>query len=192
MKTNRSYWPGSVLLLPVLFLCLVLLGGCTYAIMPKALPPVKGYDRLSLSGVSLIVVNAEKDAAERDILTPKKGRSGLRGNRQAWTKRLVESLSRELAVRGARVRSDAPLVLSLAVPEITFGESRDQIQFFVKTAVSLSTGWTKEYEGVAAASTRSAGSLQIEADRLAGQALADAVTKMLGDPAFLDSLGNKQ
>ncbi len=181
---------------PVLFLltlCLALLGGCSiYTVMPRVPPPVKGFEGLSLSAVSLLVVNAEKDAAEQDILTLKKGRSGLRGNRQAWAKRLVESLSRELAVRGARVRSDAPVVLSVAVPEITFSESRGQLQFTVRAAVSSSVGWAKEYEGVAASSDRSTGSVQADADRLAGQALADVVKKMLGDTAFLVRLGSKQ
>ena len=183
---------GTWILLPVLVLCTALLGGCsTYLVTPKALPPVRGNEGLSLSAVSLIVVNAEKDPAEHEILTANKEWSGFRGNRQAWAKRLVESLSRELAVRGARVRSDAPVVLSLTVPEITFSETRDQMQFSARTVVSSSVGWAKEYEGVAAtsASTRS---MQAEADRLAGLALTDVVRKMLGDTAFLVRLGSKQ
>ena len=188
MKTTWLYRIGGA----GLVLCLALLGGCsTYTVMPKALPPVRGYEELSLSAVSLIVVNAEKDTAEHDILTAEKRRSGLRGNRQAWSKRLVESLSRELAVRGARVRSDAPVVLSLAVPEITFGETKDQLQFTVRVVVS-SAGWTKEYEGIAVSSVTSTGSVQAEADRLAGQVLVDVVRKMLGDTAFLARLGSKQ
>jgi hypothetical protein len=193
MKTTCPYRTGgAVTVLVVLILCSALLGGCsTYTVMPKALSPIKGYEALSLSAVSLLVVNAEKDSSEQDILTPKKGRSGLRGNRQAWAKRLVESLSRELAVRGARVRSDAPVVLSLAVPEITFSETRDQFQFLVRVVVSSSVGWAKEYEGVAASGVTSTGSLPTEADRLAGQALADVVRKMLGDTAFLVRLGSR-
>jgi len=193
MKSPRSYWTGrAVPVLPILVLCLALLGGCsTYMVVPKALPPVKGYEALSLSAVSLIVVNAEKDPTEQDILTAQKGRSGFRGNRQAWAKRLVESLSRELAVHGARVRSDAPVVLSLAVPEITFSETRDQFQFTVRVVVSSSVGWAKEYEGVAASTVTSTGSMQAEVDRLAGQALTDAVRKMLGDTAFLVRLGTR-
>ncbi len=194
MRTRCLQRTGEAL--PVLFLlalCLVLLGGCgAYTIRPGVLPPVRGFDGLSLSAVSLLVVNAEKDPAEQDILTPQKGRSGLRGNRQAWAKRLVESLSRELAVRGARVRSDAPVVLSVAVPEFTCSESRGQLQFMVRAVVSSSVGWAKEYEGVAEASGRSTGSVQADADRLAGQALADVVKKMLGDTAFLVRLGSKQ
>jgi len=193
MKTPRSYRTGgAVSFLPLLVLCSALLGGCgTYMVAPKALPPVKGYETLSLSAVSLIVVNAEKDPAEQDILTAQKGRSGFRGNRQAWAKRLVESLSRELAVHGARVRSDAPVVLSLAVPEITFSETRDQFQFTVRVVVSSSVGWAKEYEGVAASTVTSTRSMQAEADRLAGQALTDAVRQMLGDTAFLVRLGTR-
>jgi hypothetical protein len=34
--------------------------------------------------------------------------------------------------------------------------------------------------------------VQREADRLAAQALAEVVTKMLDDPAFLAGLGSKQ
>ncbi len=186
MRTPRPRWSAMAL-------CLLLLTGCsTYTIMPKTLPPVKGSEGLSLSAVTLLVVNAEKDAAEQDILTPKKGRSGMRGNKRAWAKRLVESLSRELAVRGARVRSDASVVLSITVPEITFSEARGQSKFFVKVLVSSSVGWAKEYEGVATSSGRSSGDVQAETDRLAGQALADVVNKMLGDTAFLVRLGSKQ
>lgn len=193
MKTTCLYRTvGAVLVLPVLVLCSALLSSCsTYLVMPKVPPPVGGYEALSLSAISLIVVNAEKDTAEHEILTANKGWSGFRGNRHAWSKRLVESLSRELAVRGARVRSNAPVVLSLAVPEITFSETRDQFQFTVRVVVSSSVGWSKEYEGVAASSA-STGSMQAEADRLAGQALADVARKMLGDTAFLVRLGSKQ
>jgi hypothetical protein len=84
------------------------------------------------------------------------------------------------------------VVLSVAVPEITFSETRDQMQFAVRAVVSSSVGWAKEYEGVAASSVTSTGSMQAEADKLAGLALADAVKKMLGDTAFLVRLGSKQ
>jgi len=192
MRTPNSNRNGrAVPVLTILVLCSALLGGCsTYMVTPKALPPVSGSEGLSLSAVSLIVVNAEKDSAEQDILTLTKGRSGFRGNRQAWSKRLVESLSRELAVRGARLRSNAPVVVSLAVPEITFSETRGQFQFTVRAAVSSSGGWAKEYEGVATSTVTSTGSMQAEANRLAGQALADVVRKMLGDTEFLVRLGS--
>lgn len=192
MKTTCPYRACEpALVLPVLVLCLALLGGCsTYVVMPKVPPPVRGDEAQSLSAVSLLVVNAEKDPAEHEILTADKGWSGFRGNRQAWSKRLVEALSRELAVRGARVRSNAPVVLSLAVPEITFSETRDQFQFTVRVVVSSSAGWSTEYEGVAASSA-STRSIQAEAERLAGHALADAVRKMLGDTAFLVRLGSR-
>ena len=176
----------------LLTLCLALFCGCSsYTILPRVLPPIKGLEGISLSAVSVLVVNAEKDATEQDILTPTKGRTGLQGNRQAWAKRLVESLSRELAVRGARVRSDAPVVLSVTLPEITFYEAQGQIQFTVRVVVSSSVGWAKEYEGASLATGRSTGSAQEEADRLAGLALADVVRKMLGDTAFLVRLGTK-
>lgn len=193
MRTSGLQRTGTLPVLFLLVLCLALLAGCsTYAIAPKMPAPVKGFDGLSLSAVSLLVVNAEKDASEQDILTPSKGRTGLRGNRQVWAKRLVESLSRELAVRGARVRSDAPVVLSITLPEITFSESRGSMRFAVRAGVSSSVGWAKEYEGVADSGDRSSGAVQEEADRLAGQALADVVRKMLGDTQFLVRLGSKQ
>jgi len=192
MRTSGWQWTGTLPVLFLLILCLALLAGCsTYAIAPRTLPPVKGFDGLSLAAVSLLVVNAEKAAAEQDILTPDQGRTGLRGNRQVWAKRLVESLSRELAVRGARVRSDAPVVLSVTVPGITFSEHRGQMHFAVRAVVSSSVGWAKEYEGVADSGDRSSGAVQEEADRLAAQALVDAVRKMLGDTQFLVRLGSK-
>jgi hypothetical protein len=193
VKTDRPIRTGEKMpALRLMILCTALLGGCsTYMVAPKVLPPVKEQVSVSLSAVSLIVVNAEKYAAEQDILTVDKGRSGFRANRQAWSMRLVESLSRELAVRGAHVRSDAPVVLSLAVPEIAFSETRGRFQFTVRAVVSSSGGWAKEYEGVAASRATSTGSVQAEADRLAGQALADVIRKMLGDAAFLVHLGSR-
>jgi hypothetical protein len=84
------------------------------------------------------------------------------------------------------------VVLSLSLPEIMFRETWDQLQFTVRVEVSTSGGWKKEYEGVAASSERRTGSVLAEADRLAGQALADVIKKMLGDTQFIARLGSKQ
>lgn len=168
-----------------------LLSGCSYAIMPKSVPPIKGYEALSLTAVSVTVRNAEKDATEYEILTDEGQNPGLRANRQAWSKRLVEALAGELARRGARVSSDAPVTLSLALPEIIFLQTSALYQLKVKVAVSTSTGWSKQYEGIAGSSRYRAWSVTAEADRWAAQALAEAVKAMLGDPEFLAHLGGK-
>jgi hypothetical protein len=107
--------------------------------MPKNMPLVREAEEVSLSGVSVIVTNAEKDAVEHDILTDKGEDSGLRGDRQAWSGKLVETLARELARRGARVSSTASLTLSVALPKITFVQTRELYKVKVKVAVSSST-----------------------------------------------------
>lgn len=175
----------------VMICCAALLGGCSYTAMPKNVPMLKGQDTSTLTGVSVIVTNAETDAAESDIRTDRGENSGFRANRQAWSRKLVEALARELARRGAQVRGDAPLRLSVALPEVFFIETREQIQFKVKVAVSSSTGWTKEYEGAAGSERRRIGSVSEAADRLAGLALAEALKAILGDAEFVSQLVGK-
>lgn len=169
-----------------------LLAGCSYTAMPKNVPAIMGYEMVSLTEVSVIVTNAEKDSAEHKILTEGKEDSGFRANRQAWSKKLVEALARELARRGAQVRSNALLTLGLALPEITFIETKMDYQFKVKVVVSSSTGWSKTYEGIAGTSRYRAVSMTTEADRLAGEALAEAVKAMLGDAEFLAQLSRRK
>jgi tRNA A37 threonylcarbamoyladenosine synthetase subunit TsaC/SUA5/YrdC len=120
----------------------VIVGGCSYTAMPKNVPTMTGTETMSLSGVSVIVTNAEKDTTEYKILTDGKDDSGFRANREAWSRKLVETLARELARRGA-VRSNAPVKLSIALPEITFIESKTEYQFKVKVVVSSSKGGQK-------------------------------------------------
>ncbi len=163
----------------------VILSGCSYTAMPKNVPTMTGTETISLSGVSVIVTNAEKDSTEYKILTDGKDDSGFRANRAAWSKKLVEALARELARRGAKVRSNAPVKLSLTLPEITFIESKTEYQFKVKVVVSSSKGWSKTYEGTAGTSRYRATSMAAEADQLAGETLAEAVKAMLGDAEFL-------
>ena len=168
-----------------LFYSAVMLTGCSYTTMPKNVPTMTGSETKSLSGVSVIVTNAERDSTEYKILTDGKDDSGFRANREAWSKKVVEALARELARRGAQVRSNAPVKLSLALPEITFIESKTEYQFKVKVVVSSSKGWSKTYEGTAGTSRYRAVSMAAEADRLAGETLAETVKTMLGDAEFL-------
>jgi uncharacterized lipoprotein YajG len=163
----------------------VMLTGCSYTAMPKNVPTMTGSETMSLSGVSVIVTNAEKDSTEYKILTNGKDDSGFRANREAWSRKLVEALAKELARRGAQVRSNAPVKLSLALPEITFIESKTEYQFKVKVVASSSKGWSKTYEGTAGTSRYRAASMAAEADRLAGETLAETVKTMLGDAEFL-------
>ena len=167
-----------------------LLAGYSYTATPRVVPLVKAYEAVSLMSVSLIVTNAEKDSGEYDILTEKKEQSGFRANRRDWSKKLVEALARELARRGARVRSDAPVTLGLALPEITFSQTKELYEFKAKVAVSSSKGWSKVYEGIAGSSRYGIGSMVTEADRLAGQTLAEAIRTMLGDAEFIEHLRN--
>jgi hypothetical protein len=163
----------------------VLLASCSYTAMPKNIPAITGSETISLSGVSVIVTNVEKDSTEYKIQTNGKADSGFRANREAWSRKLVEALARELAMRGAQVCSNAPVKLSLALPEITFIESKADYQFKVMASVSSSKRWSKTYEGVAGTSRYKAASMAAEADRLAGEALAETVKAMLGDDEFL-------
>jgi uncharacterized lipoprotein YajG len=169
----------------------VLLAGCSVTVTPKNVPLIKEAEAASLSGASVIVTNAEKDAAVHGILTDKASSSGLRANRRAWSGKLVETLARELAKRGARVSSTAPLALSVSLPEITFVKTRELYQLRVKVVISSTTGWSKNYEGIAGLSASSVWSVSDEADQLAGRALAGAVKDALGDPEFLTQLGRR-
>jgi len=186
MNTIRpviKWWAVAVLILSA-----ALLPSCSVPVMPKNIPLVKEAQEVSLSGVSVIVTNAEKDAVEHDILTDKEQESGLRGSRQAWSGKLVETLARELARRGARVSSTASLTLSVALPGITFVQTRELYQIKVKVAVSSSSVWSKEYEGLAGVSVNSVWTITEATDQLAGRALAGAVKAMLEDPEFLAQL----
>lgn len=161
-----------------------LLGGCSYAVMPRSVPLARGAEELSLAAAAVLVTNAEKDSSLNNVVDDGGRSTGLKADRQAWSRKLVEALARELARRGARVSSTAPVTLSVSLPEIVFVESRDRYEMRVKAAVSSSTGWSKDYEGRAGSDRRSVLSATAEADRLAGQAMAEAVAAMLRDAEF--------
>lgn len=165
-----------------------MLVGCSITVMPNNVPLIKGFETRSLKGVSLIVANAEKDATEYDIRNDRGDNSGLRTNRRAWSAKLVESLAGELARRGARVESHASLTLSITLPEIIFTQTRDLYQFKVKVLVSSSRVWSKNYEGIAESGLIGIESTTSMTNRLAGQALQEAVKAMLDDAEFLARL----
>ncbi len=168
-----------------------MLAGCSYTVMPKNVPPVKDYEALSLKDVSLIVTNAEQGASEYVIPTETGAKSALRTNRQAQSKLLVEALSGELAKRGARLSSRAALTLSLSLPEITFIQTKELFQIKVKALVSSSTGWSKNYEGMAETGRSGSESVNAMVNRLGGRALAETIKAMLGDAEFLEQLNKK-
>jgi uncharacterized lipoprotein YajG len=172
-----------------LVLCLSLLASCSYTVMPKSAPPVKEFSDLSLKDAFLIVTNAEKDASLYSIPNENGKNTALRTNRQKWSTLLVEALAGELAKRGARVSSRAALTMSLAVPEITFTQTRELSRYTVKVLVSSSTGWSKNYAVTAQAGPQGMETVTAMADRLAGQSLAEAVKAMLGDAEFTAQLG---
>jgi hypothetical protein len=169
----------------------VLVLGCSVAVKPGNVPMVKGIDNVSLKGVSLIVMNAEKDSSEFEIPNEKGQKLGIIANRQVWSGKLVEALSGELAKRGAQLRSRAPLQLSVAIPDIIFGMANNSYQFTVKVSVTSSKGWSKTYDGVAESGTGLLESTTSLTERLAGQALTAAVKAMLGDAEFLKQVGQK-
>jgi hypothetical protein len=189
---KKIYLDRACCAIAALFCSATMLSGCTYTTVPKNVPAITGSETMSLSGVSVIVTNAEKDSMEYKILTDGKDDSGFRANREAWSMKLVEGLARELAKRGALVRSSAPVKLSLALPEITFIENKSEYQFKVKVAASSSKGWSKAYEGTAGTSRYRVVSMAAEADQLAGEALAEAVKVMLRDSEFLAQLPGKK
>jgi len=176
-----------------LLLCIaVMLSSCSYTAKPENIPAIMGFETMSLSGVSVFVTNVEKDSTEYKILTEGRDDSGFRANREAWSRKLVEAMARELARRGAQVRSNAPLKLSLSLQEITFIENKTEYQFKVKVLVASSKEWSKTYEGTAGTSRYKAESVAAEANQLAAEALAEDVKAMLGDFEFLAQLSGKK
>lgn len=170
---------------------MALLGGCSYVVMPKSIPPIRGGETGSLTGVSLIVMSFEKDSSDYAIPMDTGGSSSLLANRQAWSTMLVESLAGELAKRGARVSSKARLTMNISLPEITFSRNNELYRFRVKVLVSSSTGWQKNYEGTAESGRGSFETISSMTNRLAGQALAEDVKAMLNDGEFLGLMRGK-
>jgi uncharacterized lipoprotein YajG len=174
-----------------LFCVTATLAGCSYPVTPKNVPSVRDYEALSLKDASLIVTNAEQDSTVYVLPTETGAKSALRTNRQAQSKLLVEALAGELAKRGARLSSRAPLTLSVSLPQITFIQTKELFQIKVKALISSSAGWSKNYEGIAETSKSGSESVNAMVNRLGGRALADTIKAMLGDAEFLEQLNKK-
>jgi uncharacterized lipoprotein YajG len=165
--------------------------GCTVAVKPHNVPLVKGVQTGSLKGLSLIVVNAEKDSSAYEIMDDKGQKLGITANRREWAAKLAEALSEELARRGARLRSRAAMQVKVAIPEIVFSQNKSSYQFSLKVAVSTSKGWSKTYDAVSETTSGLFESPESLTVRMADKALADAVKAMLGDTEFIRQLGKK-
>jgi hypothetical protein len=77
--------------------------------------------------------------------------------------------------------------LRLAIPEITGHSGWATVGFKVKAVVTGADGWTKSYEGSAAAAAgMTMGGI---ASRSAAFAIAEVVQAMLADPEFVARLG---
>lgn len=162
--------------------------GCTYMTVPDPVPLLNNMPGSSLNGVSVLPVNAEQDASLSRIPTAEARDSVFKASRQAWSRKLIESLARELARRGATVGPGARVQLNISLPEIVFVETRDVYQFRVKASVLSFGGWSRNYTGVAGVNAQSVFSLEKDANRLAGLALANAIREMLRDEEFLRQL----
>lgn len=158
--------------------------GCSYPVMPKRIPAVKASESLSLESVSVIVKSVEKDDTPYSIRTDTGRNSGFTADRKAWSRKLVEVLARELARRGAQVRGDAPVTVSVLLPGITVRETRDRFRVIMEVSISSSSGWSKVYEGAAETSKYGMLSPTKKVERLAGTAMAGAVGVMLNDAEF--------
>jgi len=170
----------------------LLLTGCGVIVRPDNIPVLKGYEKVSLAGTSLLVTNAEKDSSEFEVPNDRGARSGITTNRYVWSKIFVQALAGELARRGAQVRINAPQTLGIAVPEIIFNQFGNLFQFRVLVAATLSTGWSRDYEGIAEGGLNAFESRTVMFNRLAGQALAEAVKSMLRDDEFVAQLHHEE
>lgn len=158
----------------------VLLGSCTYTVVPQEVPPLQGYKKVSDASVAL--VNAEKINSEILIFHSRKGK--FYGNPKVWTENFINALSRELTKCGISVNNNAPLKINFAIQEIS-GKSMVSTGFNVKINAAFSSGWSKIYEGSAAATGNTSGR---NAQRAANFALKELIKNMLNDSAFLEQL----
>lgn len=177
---------GTLLIVSALVLI-----GCSTTVMPKDVPLIKGLETGPLAGASLGIRNAEMDAKEYAILNGSGQGAGLVMNRQAWSRKLVESLAGELSRRGAQVRVNAAATIGIALPEITYSQDRGILQLKVKVAVSSSAGWSKTYEVAAEADPGPFEGLDATANRAASLVLVEAIKAILGDAEFLAQLRKK-
>jgi uncharacterized lipoprotein YajG len=183
----RKHIAGALLIAAI-----VLLVGCsTMMILPKGVPPIKKLETGSVAGVSLNIKSAETNSREYAILNSSKQATGFVTNRQAWSKMLVEALAGELSRRGAQVRVNAPVTISIALPEIIVNQSRGFLRSSIKVAVTSSTGWSKRYEVTVESDPGPFETLYTTMISVSGQTLGEAIKTMLEDAEFLAQLRKK-
>lgn len=167
-----------------------ILCGCTSLAIPRDIPPVFGVGNVSLSGVSVELINIETDTNESPIYETDAhdGRKSMFiANRNLWTEKLVTALSRELKSRGATIASGAKVKISLALPEIKVYQSFG-MRFHVKVNASSNSNWTKTYTGTGASTTAGWGFVDAAAARGTTETLQDVVKAMLTDSEFIAQL----
>ena len=175
-----------------LIISVALVTGCAMSLKPSAVPSVKGLETMSLSGNSLAITNAEKDASAYDILNDKGQKLGITADRQEWSRIFIDALAGEMSRRGAQIRVKAPLTLSITLPEIIFIQEKDVYTVKLKVSVSTSKGWSKTYEAAAKSGSGLFELLNEVTSRLAGQALSEGVKTLLSDSEFLAQVRNEQ
>ena len=159
---------------------------CSYVVIPDEAPALEESKELSLAGATVAVLNAEPDDADFVIYVSSRHGS-FSGSRRKWCDALAAALSSELTKRGATVSAEAANRLRLAIPEITGHSGYATVGFKVKAVVTGADGWTKSYEGSAAAAAgMTMGGI---ASRSAAFAIAEVVKAMLADPDFVAKLG---
>jgi len=165
---------------------LLLASACSYVVIPDEVPALEEAKERTLAGATVAVLNAEPDDADFVIYASSRHGS-FSGSRRKWCEALAAALSSELTKRGATVSTSAPNRLRLAIPEITGHSGWATVGFKVKAVVTGADGWTKSYEGSAAAAAgMTMGGI---ASRSAAFALAEIVKAMLADPEFVAKLG---
>ena len=167
----------------------VVLSGCVITADPDRVPMQKAGLQQNLTGLSLSVQSAGRDALPGPILTETGVDVGFVGDRQAWSRKLTEALAGELARKGAVLRATAPLKLSIAVTGVTLVQTGEVNQFKVKVTASSSRGWTKNYEASSEATAGVFETMDSMTRRLAGQSLAEVNKVILSDRDFLAQFG---
>lgn len=162
--------------------------GCTVKAIPDRVPMQADSRQKDLTGVSLVVLNAVRDASPHPILTGTGVDVGFVGDRQIWSRKLSEALAAELARKGAALRANARLKLSVAVTEVTLAQAGEINRFTVKVRASSSRGWSKEYEASAEAETGAFETVDSMTRRLAGTSLAEVNKVILNDRELLSHL----
>jgi uncharacterized lipoprotein YajG len=171
--------------LSIVFICAAMLAGCSIAVHPKHVPSSAGAGAPDLTGAIIMVANAEQDSSEYAVRDEKGKSTPVIVNRMKWSRKLVETLASDMAKRGARVRANPKVTLNISIPEITFSQFGELFQFKVTAAVVASTGWSRQYDGIAETTPGVIESSAGMTERLAGDALSKVIRAMLRDEDFV-------